>query len=125
MEGDEAVGDEVGGCLTVGRGSQGLTWDCRSDDWKMTHHRHMTCCSHPMESMGPRPRLHPLVETQRGHTLVCSTTGEKMGEEEGRKGRSLTLQSSGFSASLLSAIPQITGAVHSGMGVYDMRKGWI
>lgn len=87
MERDEAVGDEVEGCLTVGRGSQGLTWDCRSDDWKMTHHRHMTCCSHPMESIGPRPRLHPLVETQRGHTLVCSTTGEKMGEEEGRRGK--------------------------------------
>lgn len=126
METDEAVGDGVEG-LTVGRGSQGLTWGCRSDGWKMTHHHHMTCCSHPMESTGPRPHLHLLAETQRGHTLVCSTTGGRMreGKGKGRNGMSVTLQSSGFNASFLSTIPQITGAVHSGMGVCDMRKGCI
>lgn len=124
---NEAVGDRVEGCLTVGKGSQGLTWGCRSDGWKMIHRHHMTCCSHPMESTGPRPHLHPLAETQRGHTLVCSTTGGRMREEKGkgRKGMSVTLQSSGFNASCLSTIPQIIGAVHSGMGECNMRKGWI
>lgn len=76
VERDEAMGvmDAVGG-LTVGIGSRELTWGCHSADWRMTHHHHMTCCSRPTESMGPRPHPHPLVETQRGHTHVCSTTG--------------------------------------------------
>lgn len=107
------VMDAVGG-LTVGRGSRGLTWGCRSADWRTTHHHHTTCCSRPTESMGPRPHPHPLVETQRGHTRVCSTTGWK--GKGGGKGVSVTLQSSEFNASSLSTIPQITGTVLSGIG---------